>query len=120
MRQPAFSHLFVHVADLARTRDFYVGRLGLEVLAEEPGYLRIGGSDGFSLGLEERGHEEIGARGIELEIQVADVDALAGDLRAGGIEVTEPSEQGWGARHAWLHDPDGYRLSIFTSSRRDA
>ena len=114
---PAFSHLFVHVADLARTRDFYVGRLGLQVLAEEPGYLGIGGGDGFSLGIEERPNEEIGARGMELEVRVHDVDALAAELRTAGVAVTEPTDQPWGARHAWLHDPDGYRLSIFSPTK---
>ncbi|MFI5255280.1 MAG: VOC family protein [Candidatus Limnocylindrales bacterium] len=114
MTPHVLSHLFMHVGHLARARQFYVERLGLEVLAEEPGYLRVGGGDGFSIGLEERPEAEIGAPGIELEVQVPDVDALASDLRAAGIAVTEPSDQPWGARHAWLHDPDGYRLSIFS------
>lgn len=114
MTPHVLSHLFMHVSHLDRARQFYVERLGLEVLAEEPGYLRVGGGDGFSIGLEERPEVEIGAPGIELEVRVPDVDALATDLRAAGIAVTEPTDQPWGARHAWLHDPDGYRLSIFS------
>ena len=112
--RPTFSHLFLHVRDLAHTRDFYVGRLGLEALAEEAAYLRLGGGDGFSIGVEERTAAEIGAPGIELEVRVDDVDSLAAELRAAGIAVTEPTDQPWGARHAWLHDPDGYRLSIWS------
>lgn len=114
MRGPGFSHIFLHVANLERTRAFYVDRLGLDVLAEDDGYLRIGGGGGFDIGVEERSASEIGAPGIELELQVPDVDGLAAALRDAGIALTEPSDQEWGARHAWLHDPDGYRLSIWS------
>lgn len=114
MSGPGFSHLFLHVTDLDRTRAFYVDRLGVEVLMEGGGYLRLGGRGGFHVGVEARPPSEVGAPGIELELQVPDVDALATELRATGVAVTEPSDQPWGARHAWLHDPDGYRLSIWS------
>jgi len=109
----SYSHLFVHVSDLARTREFYVDRLGLEVLLEHPGYLRVGGGDGFHIGFEEREQAQVGAAGIEIVIAVDDVDATWSRLRAAGIALdTEPHDQEWGARHAWLRDPDGYRLSL--------
>lgn len=112
----ALSHLFVHVGDLARSKAFYVDLLGLEVLLEHPGYLRVGGGDGFHLGLEERAPDLVGAAGIELVVRVDDVDATVAALRAAGVETTDPEDQEWGARHAWLRDPDGYRLSVFTPS----
>jgi catechol 2,3-dioxygenase-like lactoylglutathione lyase family enzyme len=114
MDAPSFSHLSIHVRDLERTRRFYVELLGLEILSEVPGYLRIGGGDGFHIGLEERPPRDVGAPGIELVLRVADVDATAARLRAAGVPVTAPSDQAWGARHAWLHDPDGYRLSVYS------
>ena len=114
MDGPGFSHCFLHVVNLERTRAFYVGNLGLVVLAEGGGYLRLGGGGGFDVGVEERPASEVGAPGMELELQVPDVDALATALRDAGIDLTEPSDQEWGARHAWLHDPDGYRLSIWS------
>ncbi len=65
-----FSHLFVHVADLERLRRFYVDLLGLEAPMEGGGCLRVGGGDGFHIGLEERpvvsmtpDIELVGARG---------------------------------------------------------
>jgi catechol 2,3-dioxygenase-like lactoylglutathione lyase family enzyme len=108
------SHLFVHVRDLERARRFYVDYLGLAVLADSGGYLRLGGGDGFHMGLEERPAGSVGAVGIEIVVRVTDVDAMAARLRAAGIDITEPADQPWGARHAWLHDPDGYRLSIYS------
>jgi catechol 2,3-dioxygenase-like lactoylglutathione lyase family enzyme len=110
----ALSHLFVHVRDLERARRFYVDYVGLEVLQEGGGYLRLGGGGGFHMGIEERPESSVGAVGVEIVVRVPDVDAAAARLRAAGIDVTEPADQPWGARHAWLHDPDGYRLSLYT------
>ena len=111
----SYSHLFVHVRDLARTREFYVDLLGLEVLLEHAGYLRIGGGEGFHVGFEERPEGQVGAVGVEIVVRVDDVDAAHRRLtEAGVVFATEPEDQDWGARHAWLTDPDGYRLSIFS------
>lgn len=115
MTRAALSHLFIHVTDLARTRAFYVDLLGLEPLMEGGGYLRVGGGGGFHLGFEERDAPEVGAAGIELVVRVEDVDAAYERLIAAGVTFdTKPGDQDWGARHAWLRDPDGYRLSIYT------
>jgi uncharacterized glyoxalase superfamily protein PhnB len=49
-------------------------------------------------------------------IQVDDVDRRYRELVAGGVRFSGPPEdQEWGARHAWLIDPDGYRLSIYSA-----
>lgn len=110
----ALSHLFVHVTSLEATRHFYVDFLGLEVLVDEDGYLRLGGGDGFHIGFEEREWADVGAPGIEIAIRVDDVDETYRRLRAEGLDVARPEDQEWGARHAWLRDPDGYRLSLYT------
>ena len=108
------SHLFIHVSSLAETRRFYVDRLGLEVLAEHPGYLRIGTPGGFHFGCEEL--PGVGAEGIELVIAVDDVDTTYADLvNAGVVFDSPPADTDWGARHAWLRDPSGYRLSIYST-----
>jgi len=117
--QARLSHLFVLVSDLARTRAFYVDALGLQALMEENGYLRVGGAGGFHMGMEEGSPDQIGSAGIEIVIQVDDVDRRYQEMLAGGIAFdSAPADQPWGARHAWLHDPDGYRLSIFSAQTR--
>jgi catechol 2,3-dioxygenase-like lactoylglutathione lyase family enzyme len=113
--QHAFHHLFMRVADLARTRAFYTEILGLELLVDYGGYIRVGGGDGFHIGIEAGDPEQIGARGIEINVWVEDVDRRYAELLAQGVRFTgPPADQPWGARHAWLTDPDGYVLSIFT------
>lgn len=107
------SHIFVHVADLAATRRFYVDLLGLEVLMEGGGYLRVGNADGWHMGMEQG--EPVGAEGIELVIRVSDVDDAFERLTDAGVAFdTPPADTEWGARHAWLRDPSGYRLSIYS------
>jgi catechol 2,3-dioxygenase-like lactoylglutathione lyase family enzyme len=110
------SHLFVHVRDLAAARRFYVEKLGLALLMEELGYIRVGGGEGFHIGMEEV-PDEIGAPGIEIAVAVHDVDETFARLRDEGIEFeSEPQDMPWGARHAWLRDPSGYRLSIYSGA----
>ncbi len=111
------SHLFVHVTSLDATRHFYVDLLGLEALVEEDGYLRVGGGDGFHIGFEEREWADVGAPGVEVAVRVDDVDDAYRALREAGVQVgLPPEDQDWGARHAWLYDPDGYRVSIYSPS----
>jgi catechol 2,3-dioxygenase len=108
------SHLFVHVTDLRASRAFYVDRLGLDILLEEPGYLRVGGPEGFHIGMEEV-PDHVGSEGIEIVVRVPDVDEAYERLRSLDVPFeTPPQDMPWGARHAWLRDPSGYRLSIFS------
>jgi catechol 2,3-dioxygenase-like lactoylglutathione lyase family enzyme len=106
------SHLFANVSSLEESRRFYVDRLGLEVLFEEPGYLRVGNADGWHMGMEEGA---AGDGGIEIVLRVEDVDAAYAALRADGVEFdSAPQSMPWGMRHAWLKDPSGHRLSLYS------
>ncbi len=119
IRPASLSHLFVHVRSLAEMHAFYVASLGLVLLDGGPGagYMRIGGGDGFTIGMEERPEAEVGAIGIEVVVAVDDVDARYAALIAAGVPFDgPPTDQEWGARHAWLRDPSGYRLSIYSTN----
>jgi len=68
---------------------------------------------GFAMGMEATPPEQVGAPGIEVVIRVADVDASYSRLREAGVVFdSEPQDTDRGARHVWLRDPDGYRLSL--------
>lgn len=106
------SHVYMLASDLAATRRLLVDMLGIEVLMEHPGCLRIGGNGGFHPGIEEGDPGRIGS--IELTIAVEKVDDAYRRLLEAGVEVEgPPADQEWGARHCWFNDGDGRRMSVY-------
>jgi catechol 2,3-dioxygenase-like lactoylglutathione lyase family enzyme len=54
-------------------------------------------------------------RSVIIEFQVADVDALYGELRGSFSEfVLEPTTMPWGNRSMLIRDPDGNLVNFFT------
>ena len=89
------SHLFVHVADLDATRRFYVDLLGLEVLMEGGGYLRVGNADGWHMGMEQG--QPVGAEGIELVIRSPTLTPPTKRLADAGVDLRRrPGRHGVG------------------------
>ena len=115
---PHLSHLFVSVRDLHATHRFYVEQLGLEVLVGGPDrtYMRVGGGGGFHIGFEVIPAAAVPTDGIEIRVRVDDVDATYERLVSAGLTFDgPPADQVWGARHVWLRDPTGHRVSIFST-----
>jgi catechol 2,3-dioxygenase-like lactoylglutathione lyase family enzyme len=101
------------VSDLEAQRRLLVDVVGLRVLLDEGDYVRIGGDVGFHLGLEE-GIRRSSCDGLEINIQVDDVDGTHRRLLEAGVLVEgPPEEQEWGGRHVWFRDVDGRRMSVF-------
>lgn len=113
--RPSLSHLFAHVRDLDAMRRFWTEIIGLELQADEGPYLRVGGGDGFGIGFEELPREQAGPEGFEIVVHVPNVDAAYERMRALGVAFdAPPADMPWGARSAWLRDPDGRRVSIYS------
>ena len=120
------------VSDLDQSLSIYVEVLGFSCRVTRPeerfAYLV---RDGVHLMLEEeagpgrRFHtaplERPFGRGINLQIQVADVDALYSSVQQAGLSVLIPLEERWyrqdqtetGNRQFVMADPDGYLLRFF-------
>ncbi|MGE3857188.1 MAG: bleomycin resistance protein [Dehalococcoidia bacterium] len=118
------------VSDLARSFAFYREVLGFEVryerLDERFAYLD---REGAHLMIEQPTGRSFVAgdlrppfgRGVNLQIEVADIAALHDRVRGAGIELFLPLEDRWYRRDATLlgnrqfvvHDPDGYLLRFF-------
>lgn len=113
---PQLTHLFMEVGDLARAKWFWTEAIGLDLLDDRGVYIAVGGNGGFAIGIEQGQQSRVSAEGPEITVRVGDVEAFADRLRALGVEIEEdPSDQPWGARHAWLRDPDGRRMSIYST-----
>ena len=110
--------LFLEVNSLEESLDFYSLGLGFEVEAHAPeaeppmATLRAGGLRVMlaqvPLAMARRG------RGVHFFLTVGDVDEFYDFLRAGGLPVEPPSDEGWGGRFVTLEDPDRYRLFFVT------
>ena len=124
------------VSNLEKSLAFYVGLIGFTVLYDRPeesfAYL---GLDGAELMLEEAPQitddervwwtarpEKPYGRGINFQVEVADVDAIHGRLLSRGWPLFRPMEEKWyrkddhevGNRQFLVQDPDGYLFRFFT------
>lgn len=106
--------LFLEVNSLRESVEFYRDALGFELVsleaeAEPPmatlraGALRVMLAEQL-LTMARRG------RGVHFLFGVSDVDDYYERLRAGGVEVAPPADEGWGGRFITVEDPDRYRL----------
>lgn len=117
------------VSDHAASLDFYVRVIGFSVLYDRPvekfAYLDL---DGAELMIEQETdfwltakRERPYGRGINLQIEVGDLDGIVARLQAAGIALFRPLEEAWyraggtysGSRQFLVQDPDGYLLRFF-------
>jgi predicted enzyme related to lactoylglutathione lyase len=110
--------VMLHVASVAEVRDFYVEKLGMNVLDENPGFvmLRGLGHGGASLGIGQ-GEPAAGATPIELWWQVEDADALHAALVERGVRIVQaPKDEPFG-RSVAFSDPAGNVLYAYQPPR---
>jgi len=113
--------LTVPVSDLAKARDFYLGKLGFDLLVDVSGphgpFVMVGpkGADtGLVLVDRAVGRLDHDAR-VHFQLTTTDVDADIASLRAQGIEVDDAEEMPWG-RVTSLKDPDGNAMGLLEAS----
>lgn len=110
--------LFLEVNKLEESLAFYRDQLGLEIvtnnLQSEPPMVTLrAGSLRITL-VEQLETMLRRGRGVHFFLGVTDVDAYYAELRARGVEVKPPQDEGWGGRFITLEDPDKYRLFFVT------
>jgi catechol 2,3-dioxygenase-like lactoylglutathione lyase family enzyme len=107
-------HLRIPVADLTRSRAWYLRTLGLTVEFEVPdgNTVALQDSDGFTIFLQEA-PARVQPNGAALWFQVGDVDATFAEWSGRGIEFSHgPRKVYWGYG-AELTDPDGYLVRLW-------
>lgn len=112
MRALGVHHVSINVDDVDAALAFYVDRLGLTPRDDRPDFgfggawLDVGGQQ---VHLIEAGPPP--AQGQHFALAVADLDAAVAELRAAGVEVSDPSPVGSG-RQAFLRDPAGNQVEL--------
>ncbi len=113
MQALGIHHVSINVTDVDAALGFYTGILGLTVRDDRPAF----GFPGAWLDAGPQQIHLIGAPtpdnlGQHLALQVADLPATVAELRAEGIEVTEPSVVGPGLQ-SFLVDPSGNAVELY-------
>jgi lactoylglutathione lyase len=114
------AHACFTVSDLDRAQHFYVDQLGLTPafdFVDETGlrygvYLYLGGRNFIELFTGELAQPAPGQSYRHICMEVDDIRATVADLRAKGVEVSEPKlgkDRSW---QAWITDPDGNRIEL--------
>ena len=107
-------HLRLPVTDLARSRDWYVGTLGLTVEFEIPQRRAVALQDteDFTVFLEQA-PAAVAPSGCALWFQVADVDATFGEWSARGVTFGHAPQKTYWGYGTELQDPDGYLVRLW-------
>ena len=106
-------HVSINVVDVAEALAFYTGPLGLTVRTDRPDF----GFGGAWLDVGDQQIHLIEAPtpqnlGQHLALRVADLAGTVAELRAQGIDVTEPSPVGPGLQ-SFLTDPSGNAVELY-------
>lgn len=106
-------YVFVYVSDLARSKKFYGETLGWKLGTDETGVAGFSFGSGYLvMHAEDRSAESRRyAGGMQVEVQVDDVDAEHTRLKQLGVDVSQLHDQPWGERNFFFTDPDGYTWS---------
>ena len=104
---------FLPSSDLERSRTFYEGVLGLELVVDQGTCHIFKVAEGAFLGTCQR--EALKAtEGVMFTFVTDDVDGWCSRVAAGGERIESGPEHSvqYGIYHAFLRDPDGHRLEI--------
>lgn len=104
----------VPALDLERSIAFY-RTLGLKLIVKNSHYARFEVGDGSdTLSLHTTDDATGAAKGPHVYFECDDLDARVADLKAKGIVLdTDPVDQRWLWREAWLTDPAGIKLCLY-------
>ncbi len=117
------THSCIITADVARLRDFYAQVLQIEPQQYGERYVEFPTGGGTLSIFDVTAHETLAPgsakpgtnRALELEFEVADVDAAYARLQALKINwVKPPTTQAWGNRSVYFRDPDGNLINFYT------
>ena len=121
-----FEGLTLTVANVQRSIDFYSDKLGLKVVWNSvPAFamLRLGAGTIGLLAIEEALKEGVETstpaqkRAIHVEFSTDDLDSLFENLKAKGIEFSEPPHDEPWERSMTAYDPDGYAVEFAQGKR---
>ena len=116
-----FNHAMIYARDVARSLEFYRGRLGFKLIEDfryegNPVYARLQAPAGVgTIALHQAAPgAPIPSEGVRLYFEIEALDDICQKLQRAGLYFTQPPRMmPWGWRHAYLDDPDGHEISLY-------
>ena len=103
-------HIVLHVADVARARDFYTSVLGMTVYRESERQVFLhAGQQGVALFKKEPGAGGGDMNHLALNVASGTYESLKAELEQRGVAVSGRPGDG---RCIYFDDPDGHRLQL--------
>jgi lactoylglutathione lyase len=116
-----FNHAMLYTNDLQRSLAFYRDLLGFKLLDMYPDtYARLrspSGTTTIALHVVEPGQRmDPATGGLRLYFEVQRLSTFCRSLRNKGVLLDqEPKKMPWGWTHAYLRDPDGHEISLYSA-----
>jgi lactoylglutathione lyase len=126
------THIWLLVDDMPRALGFYRDTLGLEVVSDLGAFVELNANERFLLALFERAAmresepqiaiSPVAGQHAALVFEVDALDTFCASLRAKGVVFTsaETDHPEWGLRTAFLRDPDGALLCLYSGVPAEA
>jgi predicted enzyme related to lactoylglutathione lyase len=108
--------VYLYVSEMERSLRLYRDVLGIPLEGDGDWHEAWLGGTRFALHRAREGVGTLSSGTVHVNLEVADVDAAAERLHAGGVEIGETMRDDWGSALE-LTDPDGYRLYVFQPPR---
>jgi catechol 2,3-dioxygenase-like lactoylglutathione lyase family enzyme len=106
------THLVLHVADVQKSREWYVDKLGFKFESDRGGAVRLTDQGGLTIFLMQALGSLAGQK-ITLTIQVDSVDRKHEELAKLGVEFINPPKLLFWGYGAEVLDPDGYKNDLW-------
>jgi len=107
----------IFVTDIACSTTFYE-ILGLKKIVQDAHYVRFlcpEGNSTFSLHLTD---DKNPSNKVVIYFECENLDAIVNQLKKKGLQFdTEPADQPWLWREAYLNDPDGHRICLYYAGK---
>src|SRR5258708_22003762 len=121
-----FNHAMVYSRDVGAALRFYADKLGFKLLEnfQHEGrsvYARLKsprGSSTIALHLVASG-DELRTGGVRLYFEVRALERFCERLESAGVQFSQqPKQMPWGWKHAYLNDPDGHEISLYSAGAK--
>ncbi len=123
---PTFNHAMIYSRNVAAALRFYTDSLGFKLLEnfQHEGrsvYARLKSPRGTTtIALHAVApSDELRTGGIRLYFEVGDLERFCERLESAGVQFSQkPKQMPWGWKHAYLNDPDGHELSLYSAGAK--